>query len=232
MEKERFIEELKNIGINISLTQLDKLDKYYELLVNYNKFVNLTAIIDEKSVYLKHFYDSLTLIKAINLTNNYTICDIGTGAGFPGIVLKILFPHLSITLVDSLQKRINFLNIVIEKLELEDIKAVHTRIEDYDMEEKFDIVVSRAVSYTPTLLELGSRLPKINGYFVLMKGNVEEELENSKKAIAILKYELSDVISFKLPIENSERNIVVLKKIDKTPKKYPRKFKDIKANSL
>lgn len=232
MDKEQFIKELEKLNINITSDILEKLDTYYKMLVSYNKNVNLTSITEEKDVYLKHFYDSLTLIKAIDLTKPLKVCDVGTGAGFPGLVLKIVFPTLSITLVDSLEKRVKFLNDVIEKLDLEDICAVHSRIEDLKNIEEYDLVVSRAVSKTSTILELSSRLPKVNGFVILMKANVSEELKNAKNAIEKLSYKLENVINFKLPIEDSERNLVVLKKINHTKNIYPRPYSKIKVKSL
>ena len=232
MTKEQFITELLKLNITLSEEQLNNLDKYYNLLVSYNEKVNLTAITKEEDVYLKHFYDSLTLIKSVDLKDNLTLCDIGTGAGFPGLVLKICFPNLKITLIDALEKRIKFLDLVIDELQLKEIKTIHSRIEDFKEYERFDIVVSRAVSHTRVILELGCQLPKINGYFILMKGNVDIELKEATNCIEKLNYILKDVISFKLPIENSERNLVVLQKKDKTNNKYPRPFNKIKLNNL
>ena len=146
MNKELFLEELKKLGILLTPKQEQDLDTYYKLLISYNNNVNLTAITKEEDVYLKHFYDSLTLFKGIDLKENLKICDLGTGAGFPGLVLKIVFPNLSITLVDSLEKRIKFLDLVIKELELKNIKTVHSRIEEFKEIEAFDVVVSRAVS--------------------------------------------------------------------------------------
>ena len=144
MNKETFIKELEKIGIIINEDQLNKLEIYYNELIEYNKNVNLTRIVDKNEVYLKHFYDSLTLIKAIDLNKESTLCDVGTGAGFPGMVLAIVFPTLSVTLVDALQKRITFLDLIINKLGLKNVKTVHARIEDYakDNREKYDIVTS------------------------------------------------------------------------------------------
>lgn len=228
MVKDEFINEIKKLGIELTNFQLEQLTKYYELLIFYNKQVNLTRITEEKDVYLKHFYDSLTLIKVVDLTKSLTLCDIGTGAGFPGIVLKICFPNLNITLVDSLQKRIKFLDLVIESLSLTNIKAVHARIEDYKSSEKFDVVVSRAVANTKVLVELACQLPKVGGLLLLMKANLNDELLQAKDTISNLNYKIEDIINFKLPIEQSERNIIVLKKIKPTSNKYPRKFKEIK----
>lgn len=210
MNKEKFIEELKKINIEITESQLKKLDEYYELLLEWNKKINLTRIIEKDDVYLKHFYDSLTLSKVIDLNKNIELCDIGTGAGFPGIVLKIVFPKLKITLVDSLLKRINFLNIVIDKLELENIEAIHIRAEDFAKKnnKKYDVVTSRAVSRLSNLLNYCMPILKKNGVFLPMKANCDEEImeiKNNKK-IEIVKVE-----KFVLPVENSNRTIIVIK---------------------
>lgn len=232
MNKELFLEELKKLGILLTPKQEQDLDTYYKLLISYNNNVNLTAITKEEDVYLKHFYDSLTLFKGIDLKENLKICDLGTGAGFPGLVLKIVFPNLSITLVDSLEKRIKFLDLVIKELELKNIKTVHSRIEEFKEIEAFDVVVSRAVAKINILLELGCRIPKVNGLFVFMKGNVLEELKSAKNALKILNYSLEKIINFKLPIEESERNIVILKHTSPTSNKYPRQFSIIKKKPL
>lgn len=233
MNKELFLEELKKLGILLTPKQEQDLDTYYKLLISYNNNnVNLTAITKEEDVYLKHFYDSLTLFKGIDLKENLKICDLGTGAGFPGLVLKIVFPNLSITLVDSLEKRIKFLDLVIKELELKNIKTVHSRIEEFKEIEAFDVVVSRAVSKINILLELGCRIPKVNGLFVFMKGNILEELKSAKNALKVLNYSLEKIINFKLPIEESERNIVILKHTSPTSNKYPRQFSIIKKKPL
>ena len=222
MNKELFLEELKKLGILLTPKQEQDLDTYYKLLISYNNNVNLTAITKEEDVYLKHFYDSLTLFKGIDLKENLKICDLGTGAGFPGLVLKIVFPNLSITLVD----------LVIKELELKNIKTVHSRIEEFKEIEAFDVVVSRAVSKINILLELGCKLPKVNGLFVFMKGNILEELKSAKNALKVLNYSLEKIINFKLPIEESERNIVILKHTSPTSNKYPRQFSIIKKKPL
>lgn len=232
MNKELFVEELKKLGILLTPKQEQDLDTYYKLLISYNNNVNLTAITKEEDVYLKHFYDSLTLFKGIDLKENLKICDLGTGAGFPGLVLKIVFPNLSITLVDSLEKRIKFLDLVIKELELKNIKTVHSRIEEFKEIEAFDVVVSRAVAKINILLELGCKLPKVNGLFVFMKGNILEELKSAKNALKVLNYSLEKIINFKLPIEESERNIVILKHTSPTSNKYPRQFSIIKKKPL
>jgi len=232
MNKELFLEELKKLGILLTPKQEQDLETYYKLLISYNNNVNLTAITKEEDVYLKHFYDSLTLFKGIDLKENLKICDLGTGAGFPGLVLKIVFPNLSITLVDSLEKRIKFLDLVIKELELKNIKTVHSRIEEFKEIEAFDVVVSRAVSKINILLELGCNIPKVNGLFVFMKGNILEELKSAKNALKVLNYSLEKIINFKLPIEESERNIVILKHTSPTSNKYPRQFSIIKKKPL
>ena len=210
MNIELFIEETKKLGINLTEKQLSQLEKYYELLVTWNEKINLTRIIEHNDVYLKHFYDSLTLSKVIDLNKNVTLCDIGTGAGFPGIVLKIAYPNLRITLIDSLQKRVNFLNEVIKELNLKDIEAIHTRAEDH--KEKYDIVTSRAVANLKKLSEYCLPLVKDNGYFIPMKANVEEELLESKEIINKLGGKLIKKETFYLPIEESIRNILLIKK--------------------
>ena len=232
MNKELFLEELKKLGILLTPKQEQDLYTYYKLLISYNNNVNLTAITKEEDVYLKHFYDSLTLFKGIDLKENLKICDLGTGAGFPGLVLKIVFPNLSITLVDSLEKRIKFLDLVIKELELKNIKTVHSRIEEFKEIEAFDVVVSRAVAKINILLELGCKIPKVNGLFVFMKGNILEELKSAKNALKVLNYSLEKIINFKLPIEESERNIVILKHTSPTSNKYPRQFSIIKKKPL
>ena len=158
MTESEFIKHIEDLGITCDDDKLSRLNKYYEMLVEYNKVMNLTGITEKKQVYLKHFYDSMTIVRAINLKNYNTLCDIGTGAGFPGLVIKILYPHLRITLVDSLNKRINFLNDVIKELGLTDIETVHARIEDYayNNKDRFDIVTARAVAPLNILLEYKS----------------------------------------------------------------------------
>ena len=231
MNNETFKKELKKLGIELTEIQEQQLEKYYEMLIETNEHTNLTRITTKEEVYLKHFYDSLTIVKTIDLTKNLSLIDIGTGAGFPGLVLKIVFPNLKITLLDSLNKRIEFLNKVIEELNLKDIKTVHSRIEDYK-DEQFDIVTSRAVAKTNILLELACNLPKINGYYIFLKGNIEQELKESENAIETLKLKLIEKEEFILPIENSKRTIIKLQKIGKTSNKYPRNFTQIKKNPL
>lgn len=230
MDRETFIRELKKLNIELSKEQEKQLEKYYEILVETNKITNLTRITEKKDVYLKHFYDSLTIVKVIDLNQELSLIDIGTGAGFPGLVLKIVFPNLKITLLDSLNKRIEFLDKVIKELELTNIKTVHSRIEDY--KEQFDIVTSRAVAKTNIIVELAYNLLKKDGYYILLKGNIEEELANSKNALRELNLKIEQKEDFILPIENSKRTIIKLKKLDTQNSKYPRNFTQIKKNPL
>ena len=225
-----FIEEVEKLGINLTEKQLNDLEEYYKLLVDWNQKINLTRIIEKEDVYLKHFYDSLTLIKVIDLNKDLTICDVGTGAGFPGIVLKICFPNLKITLLDSLQKRVNFLNEVIEKLNLKDINTIHDRAEDYakNHREEFDIVTSRAVANLKLLSELSIPMVKVDGYFIPMKANIEEELIEANDIINKLCGKIEKIETFNLPIEESIRNIIKIKKVEKTNPIYPRRLDKIK----
>ena len=227
MNLERFIEEIEKLGIHITENQLNQLEKFYELLISWNEKINLTRITKKEDVYLKHFYDSLTLIKTIDLTQDVSLCDVGTGAGFPGVVLKIVFPNLKITLIDSLQKRINYLNEVIKELNLQNIEAIHTRAEDYARKnrETYDIVTARAVANLKIISELCIPMIKENGYFIAMKANATEEIAASKTMIIELGAKLENTIEFILPIENSNRTLIKIKKIRKTNLKYPRKNK-------
>ena len=230
MNKEQFLQELENINIKLEPKQLVQLDKFYEILVEWNQKINLTSIVDEKEVYLKHFYDSLTLAKAIDFSKEIEICDVGTGAGFPGIVLKIVFPNIKITLIDSLNKRIKYLNEVINELNLKNIEALHYRMEEYSRlnEEKFDYIVSRAVSNINVITEISIKSLKIEGSIILMKANAELELQNIEKKLQKLNAKINDIIKFKLPIENSNRTLIKIEKVSKTPKHYPRRFDKIK----
>ena len=196
--------------------------------------MNLTGITEKEQVYLKHFYDSLTIAKIIDLNQEQTLCDIGTGAGFPGLVIKIIFPNLKVTLVDSLNKRIEFLKVVIKELGLENIETIHARAEEFASvnREKYDVVVSRAVSNLNTLLEYNIPLLKINKYFIAYKGNAEQELKESTNALKVLNSVIENKIEFKLPKEESIRTLIKIKKQKPTNKIYPRKFSEIKKKPL
>ncbi len=209
MTKEELIEELSKMNLILSEEQLEKLDKFYELLIEWNNKINLTRITEKEEVYLKHFYDSLTIVKAIDLNKVNTLCDVGSGAGFPGIVLKIAFPHLKITLIDSLLKRVNYLNTIIKELELEDIEAIHIRGEEH--QEKYDVVTSRAVANIEKLVNYTMHLVDKNGLFIAMKGNIEEELNKEVRKKLERKYKIVDIITFQLPKEASKRSLVLMK---------------------
>ena len=231
MNINEFIEELKKINIYPSAEQLNQLEKYYQLLIKYNKVMNLTGITEQDEVYLKHFYDSLTLNKVIDLNNEYTLCDIGSGAGFPGIVLKIIFPKLRITLIDSLNKRIDFLNKVIQELKLTNIETKSVRVEEYGKvnREKYDLVTARAVAPLNILLEYAIPLLKVNGYFIPMKANLENNYINALNKLNAK--ELSKE-KFTLPKENSNRTILLIKKEKITNKLFPRNNSQIKKHPL
>ena len=209
MNKDEFIKYLEELNIYPTEDQLIKLDKFYHLLISWNEKINLTRIVEEKDVYLKHFYDSLTITKEIDLSKVNTLCDVGTGAGFPGIVLKIMYPNLKVTLIDSLLKRVNYLNEIIKELELTGIVAIHTRGEDY--KDKFDVVTSRAVANIEKLVTFTMHLVDKDGVFIAMKGNIDNELTNSVEKNISKKYKIVKINKFHLPIEESERSLVVIK---------------------
>lgn len=234
MNLEEFKKALGELSLSVNDTQLKQFHQYFELLIEWNKVMNLTGIIEEEEVYLKHFYDSLTICKALNFNDILTLCDVGTGAGFPGIPIKIMFPHLQITLIDSLQKRISFLKKVVTELQLSNVNLVHARIEEYGQthREEYDVVTARAVAQLPILLEYCIPLVKEKGYFLPMKANIDEELENSKNALTVLNCRIENRIEFLLPFENSTRNILKIQKEKITDKKYPRRFSEMKKRSL
>ena len=228
MAKENiFLWGLDQLKISLSNEQIEAFEIYYNMLVEKNKVMNLTAITEWEDVVVKHFLDSLALINAIDLNGNLSILDLGTGAGFPGIPLKIAFPHLKITLLDSLNKRIGFLKEVIERLELKDIDAFHGRAEEYakkpEFRASFDVCVSRAVANLSTLSEYCLPYVAKGGYFIPYKsGSVKEEVEAAKKAIHILGGKLEEIYDFTLPGTDMARSFVKIKKTMDTPNKYPR----------
>lgn len=208
MTEKEFIEEVQKLRIMPTKEQLQQLEKFYQLLIEWNQKINLTRITEKEDVYLKHFYDSLTIVKEIELSKVETLCDVGTGAGFPGIVLKIFYPNLKIILIDSLLKRVNYLNEIIKELELKDIKAIHTRGEEYH--ETFDVVTARAVANIEKLLKYTMHLVNKNGKLVAMKGNIDEELTEEVKKKISKKYKIIKINKFLLPKENSNRSLIVI----------------------
>lgn len=228
MNVNEFQSMLEEKGISLSSQQLHQFERYYELLVEWNEKMNLTAITEKEDVYLKHFYDSVSAAFYVDFQEVQSLCDVGAGAGFPSIPLKICFPHLHISIVDSLNKRITFLNHLSDELGLENTNFYHDRAETFGKNkahrEKYDMVTARAVARMSVLSELCLPLVKKGGSFVAMKAsNVNEELSNAKKAIGTLGGQTDKMYSFLLPEEESERNIVKINKVKETPNKYPRK---------
>ena len=223
-----FVKKCSDLGISLSDKQIEQFLNYYELLVEWNSFMNLTAITDFDEVILKHFVDSISLCKYISVQHGDTLIDIGTGAGFPGIPIKIICPDCKITLLDSLNKRINFLNTVIEQLHLTDIITIHGRAEDIaktkEHRENYNYAISRAVANLSTLSELCIPFVKQNGYFISYKSEKgNEELLEAKNAIEILGGSVDKQISYQLPDSDLSRNLILIRKRNITPKKYPRK---------
>ena len=223
-----FVKKCSDLGISLSDKQIEQFLNYYELLVEWNSFMNLTAITDFDEVILKHFVDSISLCKYISFQHGDTLIDIGTGAGFPGIPIKIICPDCKITLLDSLNKRINFLNTVIEQLHLTDIITIHGRAEDIaktkEHRENYNYAISRAVANLSTLSELCIPFVKQNGYFISYKSEKgNEELLEAKNAIEILGGSVDKQISYQLPDSDLSRNLILIRKRNITPKKYPRK---------
>lgn len=228
MMSQLFETKLNELGITLSEHQKRQFDQFYELLVEWNKVMNLTGITEYEEVNEKHFVDSLSIVKAMDMDSVNTVIDIGTGAGFPGIPLKIVFPHLKVVLLDSLKKRISFLNTVICTLGLADINTIHGRAEDFakqaEYREQFDLCVSRAVANLATLSEYCLPYVKADGIFISYKsGEIAEELEQSKKAIHVLGGKTEDVVKFQLPGTEIGRSFVKIRKVQNTAKRYPRK---------
>ncbi|KLV20100.1 16S rRNA methyltransferase GidB [Niallia circulans] len=229
MNTEEFIQMLSDKGITLSEKQINQFELYYETLVEWNEKMNLTAITDKSDVYLKHFYDSITAgFYYEGFHRPAQLCDVGAGAGFPSIPLKIVFPDLKVTIVDSLKKRIHFLEHLASVLELEEVNFIHDRAETFgqnkEYRETFDIVTARAVARLSVLSELCLPLVKLGGTFVAMKAaSAKEELAAGKKAVNLLGGKVNETHAFFLPMEESERNIITIAKEKPTPKKYPRK---------
>lgn len=240
MEKkylEQFHKDLEEFHITLTSFQIEQFITYYEMLIEKNKVMNLTGITDFEEVLKKHFIDSLSLVKACDLNGDISLLDVGTGAGFPGIPLKIAFPNLKITLLDSLNKRITFLQEVIDRLELKTIEAFHGRAEDFAkpdlLREKFDLCVSRAVANLSTLSEYCLPYVKIGGNFISYKSEkVFEEIDQANNSIKILGGIIVNQIDFTLPSSDIYRNLIVIRKCNSTPKQYPRKAGTASKNPL
>ena len=229
MNKEELLKSsAASLGVELNDTQIQQFIKYHEILVEWNSFMNLTGITEYEEVVQKHFIDSLVLCKAIDVNQVESLIDIGTGAGFPGIPLKIAYPHLKVTLLDSLQKRIKFLDEVIMQLGLTEVETIHGRAEDFAKpsmkRETYDVCVSRAVANLASLSEYCLPYVKVDGYFVPYKsGKIDEELAEAKKAVFVLGGKIEDEVKFNLPDSDISRSLIKIKKVSGTPKKYPRK---------
>ena len=228
MSSHKFEEKLSALGIVLDDRQKEQFDLFYEILVEWNEFMNLTGITEYEEVNEKHFVDSVSIVKALDMKSVKSVIDVGTGAGFPGIPLKIVFPELEVVLLDSLNKRVKFLNAVIEKLQLKGIRAIHGRAEDYakqqEYREQFDLCVSRAVANLSTLSEYCLPYIQVGGIFVPYKsGEIDDEVEQSKKAVRILGGNIKKVMKFELPGTDIHRSFVLIHKEQHTQKKYPRK---------
>lgn len=225
----RFLQDkLEMISVEVDRKKIDQFNQFYDLIVEWNNVMNLTAITDYKDVVEKHFLDSLSIERILKLDDIKAVMDVGTGAGFPGMPLKIIYPELKITLLDSLNKRVKFLNEVIRQLELKNIDAIHGRAEDIgkneNYREKYDLCVSRAVANLATLSEYCMPFVRVGGVFVSYKsGDIDEEVLKSKKAISLFGGKIDEVVKFQLPGTDINRAFVKIKKIKGTPKKYPRK---------
>ena len=228
---------IEDFGLEANETVLNNFQKYRELLVEWNQKMNLTGIEDEKEVFIKHFLDSISTVTNGYVQKEMSLIDVGTGAGFPGLPLKICLPELKVTLLDSLNKRINFLQEVAKEIQIDDIEFIHGRAEDFgkkdEYREQFDIATARAVAGLPVLMEFCVPFIKVGGYFVCLKGpNANLELEESKKAMEVLGVEYIEKIDIKLPEVDLHHNILVFKKTNNTPSKYPRKAGKVSKNPI
>ncbi|GAA0502102.1 16S rRNA (guanine(527)-N(7))-methyltransferase RsmG [Salinibacillus aidingensis] len=228
MDKQTFQQSLNERGIELNQKQLKQFDQYYQMLVGWNNKMNLTSITDEEGVYLKHFFDSLSAAFYYDFNKPLKVCDVGAGAGFPSLPLKIAFPQLQITIVDSLKKRVTFLNELADQLDLEHVAFYHDRAETFGknkaFREQFDVVTARAVARMSVLSELCLPLVKVGGTFLAMKGaQFQEEEKEAEKAVQQLGGEWKRIYDFQLPEEDSKRYIAEIDKVTQTPKRFPRK---------
>ena len=230
-----FKDEVEKLGISLSNQELLQFENYYKKLVEVNSYMNLTAITEHDEVYNKHFLDSLSIVKALDLNKEFTLCDVGSGAGFPSIPLAIVSNNAHVTIIDALNKRIKFLNSLVTDLNLDNVSCYHFRAEEYVKEKRssFDYVTARAVARLNVLLELCMPLVKVGGLFIAMKGSSgEEELNEAKNAIKVLGGQIKDIIYFNLPNDEGKREIIVIEKIKERNLKYPRSFSKLKERPL
>ena len=229
MKINEFYKEIEKLNIILNDNQKEQLEKYYEYLIEYNSHTNVTAITEKEEVYLKHFYDSLTLSTTTNFNKLNNMLDIGCGAGFPGLVIKIVFPHIKLTLLDSNNKKTTFCKNLVEKLNLDNVEIINERAEEFinNKREYFDLVTARAVKNLPVLNELAIPYVKINGLFIAMKSNIDNELKEGLKGIQVLGGKYLKTINLELPNNSGIRNFIIIKKITETNKKYPRQYNQI-----
>ena len=234
MNELEFYKELEKLNIKLTEIQKQQLSKYYDYLVEYNSHTNVTSITDKESVYLKHFYDSILLSQTIDFNNIENMLDIGCGAGFPGLVLKIVFPHIKLTLLDSNNKKTTFCKNIIDILNVENVEVINNRAGEFinERREHYDLVSARAVKNLPVLIELSIPFVSINGQFIAMKADYKEELNNSLKGINILGGEYLTTKNINLPNNEGIRNFIIIKKIKNTDKKYPRQYNQILKKPL
>ena len=234
MNEKEFIKEIEKLDVFYNEEMLEKLNVYYETLIYWNAKINITAITKKEDVYLKHFYDSLTITKIIDLNNVDSLLDVGSGGGFPGIVLKIFYPHLKLDIIDANNKKILFLEKLVKELNLKDVNLIHSRAEEYALNnyDKYDLVTARAVANLNILLELCLPFVKKGGFFVPLKGEAKSELSAINSALLVLNGKIEDICEFNLPIEESLRTLIKFKKINYNPPKYPRRYDKIKKKPL
>lgn len=232
MNFEKDLSEL--IGFNLSSLQIKQFNQYFEFLIEYNKITNLTRITEKQEVFYKHFYDSITLVNTIDFSKITTLCDMGAGAGFPSIPLKIVYPHLKVTIIDSLGKRITFLNQLVEMLNLNHVEIHHNRNESFALEHQleYDVVTARALGHLSLILEMGMPMLKINGYFIAPKGiNCDQEINESSNALRILGGKINKIVRFELPHDYGQRANILISKT-KHVKGYPRTFAQMSHKAL